>query len=177
MSIRMPAPPRATGARLSLRVLALPIAAMVFAGLVLPTEAAAAATDPPANDAITNATVITSLPYTASQDSINATTNTGGIPDPTPNCHPELNGYTVWYRYTPRKDATVRIQVTGGDMFPPIVSVYKRHGTTLTAVDCISESNGKPIELNAHTNYYLMLASYSERPTFTITVTRELAAA
>jgi hypothetical protein len=145
------------------------------AGIGLPAQTAAADTARPVNDAVTHATVITQagLPFSATQDSLNATTDTGGIPDPAPTCADGPTGFSVWYRITPRTNVTVRLEVTGGDDFPPAINLYQRQGARLIPGDCAPASS-QPVWLHAGTTYYVMLTSYySGRPAFTFTITAQ----
>ena len=153
-------------------ILSLIFAGVLLAGTFLPAQAASAAEAAPVNDAISNATVITqaALPFSATQDSLNATVDTGGIPDPAPGCDNTTLNATVWYRFRPTTDLTVGLEVTGGDMFPPTPNIYQSQHGTLTPIGCIL--NGpKVVWLHAHTTYYIMLSGNTGRPTFTLTVT------
>jgi hypothetical protein len=126
---------------------------------------------PPANDAFTSATDIPldGLPYTATQDSLDATTDTGGVPDPASVCGP--SGFTVWYRLvTGGTGLTVTATTGGGDFFPPEVSVYRSTGNGLVPVGCGTTFGAPPLELAAGGTYYFMLSSFSGRPTFSFTV-------
>jgi HYR domain len=125
---------------------------------------------PPANDEISGATAITSLPFNATQDSLTATQNAA---DPTPSCGAP-NGYTVWYSFTPSSDMTVQANTTGGDFFPPIATAYSgppgaTPASPLTEAAC--STSGLQMNLTAGTTYYFMLGSYaSPRPSFTFTL-------
>ena len=129
---------------------------------------------PPANDEITNATPIGTLPFTATQDNINATRNPS---DPTLSCHPPSGGtkYTVWYSYIPNANGTIQATTSGGSPYSPAPTAYTgpanaTPASPLTEVAC--STYGGPLQLNviAGTTYYFMLGSYSPLPAFTFTV-------
>lgn len=134
---------------------------------VAPMGGASAQDTPPANDSIRSASVIGALPFTASQDTLTATSNTDGIPDPAPICSPGT-GFTVWYRFATAASAvTISASADSPDGFPPLIDVYRRDSTGLTPVGCAT--NGA-VQLLRHGTYFFMLDSFTPRPTFTFTV-------
>ena len=127
---------------------------------------------PASNDEITNATPVGPLPFSATQDSLNATRNPS---DPTPSCSTSINNYTVWYSYTPSADGLIQVTTSGGDFFPPTPTAYSgpanaTPNSPLTEVGC---STFLPLQVNATagTTYYFMVGSNSPRPSFTLDVT------
>jgi hypothetical protein len=64
----------------------------------------------PANDNFANATTVSSLPFSDSQDLSTATTESG---------EPLQCGtrQTVWYQFTPSSDVVVRATTTGSNFF------------------------------------------------------------
>ena len=135
---------------------------------VAPMGSASAQDAPPANDSIRSATVIDALPFTASQDTLTATSNTDGVPDPAPICS-SGTGFTVWYRFATAASAvTISANADSPDGFPPLIDIYRRDSTGgLTPVGCAT--NGA-VHLRAHGTYFVMLDSFTPRPTFTLTV-------
>jgi hypothetical protein len=116
--------------------------------VVAPTSRALAA--PPANDLIENATTITALPFTATQDSTDGTVSPS---DPQSSCG-LVSPYTLWYSYTAATDGVIRARASS--MFPsPMVTVYEGSPGSLTEVGCAGES----ISVAAGTSYYLMVAA------------------
>jgi hypothetical protein len=124
------------------------------------------------NDSFAAPTVIglADLPYTTTQDSLNATTNTDGITDPAPVCDAGA-GFTVWYKLTTGSTPfTVRATTGLGEFFPPSVNIYRLAGGSLVPAGC---GDSSAVQLQANTTYYFMLSSISGRPTFSFTVQAE----
>jgi hypothetical protein len=95
-------------------------AALMLGFSAVITAGPAMAAAPPANDDIANATPVTAVPFTATQDSLTATQ---GPSDPTPSCG-ATSGSSVWYSYTPTADGTILAETSGGDLFPPLITAY-----------------------------------------------------
>lgn len=106
--------------------------------LAIPGVAHAA---PPANDDFANAVAVTEpLPFTATQDTSEATTEAS---------EPTVKQYgcgfiaaTVWYSYTPSADTVVSADTIGSD-FDTVLAVWQ--GTdldSLTLVACVDDSRG-----------------------------------
>jgi hypothetical protein len=125
---------------------------------------------PPTNDDISGATVIGSLPFTATQDSLTATS---APTDPTPSCGAP-NGYSVWYSYTPATDGLIQISTSAADGFPAEATAYSgparaTAASPLTEVGC---STFLPLQVSATagTTYYFLLGSNLPASTFTLQV-------
>jgi hypothetical protein len=143
---------------------------LMFAGVGVTAGPAVAAVGPPVNDSVTAPVTFgqTDLPFSYTEDSLTATADTGGKPDPASPCG--SSGHSVWFRFTPTTDLTARVDVTGGDGFPPIVDVYRRSAAGLTGLSC--PTSGGPVWFKGGGTYYFMLSSsFDGRPTFTFTVT------
>jgi len=137
---------------------------MGVALLLLCTTVAQAA---PAHDEITNATVITALPFT--DDPLYTTAATTAADDPF--CHGR--GHTVWYVVTPTADLSVIVH-TFGSKYDTTVSVYTGTPGALTQLACNDDSyvNGAFRSLQsrvvfsavAGTTYYIMVGSWDSTP-------------
>ena len=150
------------------RCIAAVAAAVLLVASGIMAGSAGAAT-PPANDDIGGATGIGSLPFSATQDSLTATS---ASTDPTPSCGAP-NGSSVWYSFTPSADETITASTSGGDGFPPIVTAYTgsagaTDASVLTEAAC-STSNLQ-FNVTGGTTYYFLLGSFTPRPSFTFTV-------
>lgn len=90
---------------------------------------------PPPNDAIAHATVITGLPYSASEDTTGATT----VPsDPACVVPPTA---TVWYRFTPPASGSIEARAFSSS-YGTTVSAYTGSPGALTSVACGFGSTG-----------------------------------
>lgn len=100
----------------------------------------------PANDAAPNAKTISSLPFTQTLDVRGA----GNVGEPTsPWCG--MLEHTVWYRFTPSSDMTLKVDVLKSDMYQPAVAVFR--GGSLTPLSC--SSYGKlAFQAKAGVTYY-----------------------
>ena len=84
---------------------------------------------PPANDDFAAATVISSLPFTGSVDTLTATTE----PDEPLDCGFYSKRQTVWYEFTPTADTFVVANTGGGDSSSLMIAVYE--GTSLSDLE------------------------------------------
>lgn len=98
----------------------LAVALLAAASLVLPGSAAAAA--PPPNDHVANATIVTSVPFTDTVDTSEATFF--GEPGTFFNA-----GYTVWYSFTPSEFLAVEVNTVGTN-YDTLLEVYVRDPET-----------------------------------------------
>jgi len=120
----------------------------------------------PANDVFANATVITALPRTLSQDAFGATVSTS---DPTPSCSTGGRVNTVWYRYTPATTQALRIS-TGGSGYDTILAIYSGNEGGLSEVACGDDltANDKTslatFIASAGTTYDIMIAKWNNTP-------------
>ena len=108
---------------------------------------------PPANDNFANATAITSLPFSASVDSTDTTTEPG---EPSV-C--SLSMGTVWYSFTPTQDMAVQADILGAPS-PGVVSIYLSSGpgiSDLTFLQCASQNNPVNLNVDAGKTYYLQV--------------------
>jgi hypothetical protein len=118
---------------------------------------------PPVNDDIANATPVTSVPFTATQDSLTATQNAN---DPSPSCG-SPNQFTVWYSFTPTASGAISVTTTAADGNPPTATAYSgppqaTATTPLTEVSCSGANSGLKLNVTAGTTYYFMLGSFDE---------------
>ena len=126
-----------------------------------------------ANDCFENATVITSLPFSADQSITNATAESLD-PDQTCIGYPTPRSFTrsVWFRYTPTVNGRVKFEVDANDpnRFDSIMSAYTGTLGSLTQVACSDDITGDPynfrsiFELNVTggTSYYVMVTQWAD---------------
>ena len=114
---------------------------------------------PLANDFFADASVVSSLPFSDSGSTLDATTESG---EPQP-CWGI--GSTVWYRFTPASDVAVQAQTAGSD-FDTVLAVYTGASlATLSLVGC--DDDGGPdltsvltFQAQAGVTYYIQAGGY-----------------
>lgn len=133
------------------------VIALALGAFVMPSAAVAA---PPGNDDFANATVIdpSSLPYSASVDNTEATTETG---EPL-QCVSPPPDKTVWYSFTPNADMVLRADTAGSD-FSSFLEVFQSTGPGfggLSGLQC--QFFGSPVifSASAGTTYYFQAAAF-----------------
>ncbi len=122
---------------------------------------------PPANDLIENATPITTLPFTATQDSADATSSST---DPSSAC---IGGVlpTVWYSFTTTTDGLIEAGTTGG--FSTFLTIYEGQPGSLSQVTCTFGAQSVTVPVTKGTTYYLSVVPL-QHDTFTLDVTELL---
>jgi hypothetical protein len=116
--------------RLAVRCLAVLVAGLAAVLAFVPTAMAA----PPSNDDIANAVAVTSLPFSDTRSTVEATEA------PTdPSCAGA--GPTVWYAVTLKKDATVTAS-TAGSSYDTTLSAYTGTPGSLTQIACNDDFTG-----------------------------------
>jgi PKD repeat protein len=128
-------------------MLGLVLSVVSFAAIGIPA-AAQAATVP--NDSFADATVISSLPFSTTEDTTGATSDPSD-PDPGPaGCN--TSGGSVWFSFTPSADMTLQADA-GGDS----LSVWTGTQGSLTMVTCSGPDNpGISFPTTSGTTYYIM---------------------
>lgn len=87
---------------------------------------------PPANDDFADATVITTLPFSGSVDTVTATSE-----QDEPDCGRGGIAASAWYRYTPGEDTILVVNTAGTDFSKAAVGVYMGNDLgSLTTVAC-----------------------------------------
>ncbi len=134
----------------------LATAAMLMASGLLVATTGAVSAAAPSNDRFGNATVISSIPFTDSVDTTEATT-TGVNPD----CAGDSN--TVWYSFTPSVDGQMSATTVGSD-FDTTLSVYIGDANDLIMIACNDDAghgfhSAVLFQATAATTYYLMAGS------------------
>jgi hypothetical protein len=126
-------------------------AAVVIISLILLTVTAITAlADAPGNDNYADATVITTFPFTDSQNLTEATTEPG---DPW-TCGGNVN--SIWYRYTPDNDSGIRISV--GAEYYATLAIYRLDNDVLTSIDCrVYDHFSTNINVTSGKTYYFEL--------------------
>jgi hypothetical protein len=104
----------------------------------------------PPNDSITNATRITSLPYTNQISTAGATTG----PEDLSYCYYYLYN-TVWYSLTPSQSGRIGFSTAGSD-YTALVNVFKGAPGALQVASC-----GTNFDAVAGQTYYFMVGSYN----------------
>lgn len=105
----------------------------------------------PANDNFGNATTVSSLPFSDSQDLSTATTDPG---------EPLFCGtqQTDWYSFTPSSDVVVNATTVGSSVFSTNISVFRQDGSGfggLTFLGCGQFGNSIQFHAHAGTTYYI----------------------
>jgi hypothetical protein len=137
-----------------LRSLAVTLLVLVGAG----TSAALAA--PPPNDAFVNATTITSLPFSDTQNTVEATTE----PDD-PDCYG--NGPTVWYAFTPGTNMRIAANTFGSD-YDTTLSVYTGGPGSFNQIACNDDAGSLQsrvvFDASAGETYFFMAGAFFGGP-------------
>ena len=110
------------------------------------------------NDTYQKAIVIDSLPYSNTQDTVDAKSSKA---DPLPSC--QNVGHTVWYTFTPSTDATITADTFGSD-YDTVLTVYTRSRGKFTEVACNDDTATNlqsEVTFNATTGttYYIMVSA------------------
>ena len=142
--------------RLTRRIAATAAVGAIVTILLAPPAFAA----PPDNDDFENATVISALPFTDTEDTTDATTAADD-----PDCFG--NGHSVWYEFTPSEDVTL-VALTSGSDYDTTLSAYTGTRGSLDQIACNDDSNGLQsriqFDANSGTTYWLMVASCCDSP-------------
>src|SRR5436190_22652835 len=135
-----------------MRKLFLPlIAALALAAVAFPATALAA---PPANDDFAVATPISSLPFSESVNTVEATSEPGE-PGGCSN-----GSVTVWYAFTPSTDGAFRVD-TGASNYTNVIDVYSGSSlNALTFVGCGYSFQPVTFHATSGTTYYIQVAGY-----------------
>jgi hypothetical protein len=122
-------------------------------GLAAPAYAAA-----PSNDLISNATVVSTLPYTDSSSTVEATHSSDEPTDCT-------SAPSIWYRYTPSANEFVQADTIGSGFDTKLAAFSMSRRGALVPLGCDDDSAGYPasllrLQLTARTTYYFMVSGY-----------------
>lgn len=114
----------------------------------------------PSNDDIATPIVITSLPYTNTQDTTDATS----LGDPVTCGYSLGDAHSVWYRIMPSLSGTLLAGTLGSD-YDTVLSVFTGAPGSLTLLACNDDWGGVrqssvKFTVTAVTTYYLEVASY-----------------
>ena len=95
-------------------------------------------TEPPANDECATAITVGPLPFT---DSVNTTTAVVNPNDPVLACADGGGGKTVWYKFTPTNNTTVRVSTLGStpDDYDTVLGVFTGSCGDLTEILCTDD--------------------------------------
>jgi hypothetical protein len=120
-----------------------------------PTVLAAA----PSNDDFNAAVPFSALPYDATADTTDATSDPD---DPFPSCTPPTS-HTVWYAFTPSSTVDVTANTFGSD-YDTTLSVWTGTRTALSEVACNDDSGSLQSRVGftavSGTTYFLMVGSF-----------------
>lgn len=123
-------------------------------------------TPPPSNDDIGSPIVITTKPYTNTQDTFGATQASD---DPAmPMCNLNPAEATVWYRYTPVQSGVLSADTIGSD-YDTVLAVWRGTRGNLTLVACNDDRSMNPhdqdseivADLTAGIPYYIMAGKWT----------------
>jgi len=126
------------------------IMALVLTFLVYRASPGFAST-PPVNDDFSNATLITTTPFTTSEDTTAATT----APDDPATCGTPNN--TVWFAVTP--SASGVIVAIPSASYPAVISAYTGLEGALSQVACGAELSTTQWTVTAGVTYHIMVSS------------------
>jgi PKD repeat protein len=120
--------------------------------------------DPPGNDDFDSPTVISTLPFTAEQDTSSATRT---VDDPFRDCTNSTVARSVWFTYTAAEDGLLRFG-TAGSAQDPAVSAYTGERGDLRPAgggDCARDPrNPATLRITAGTTYHLMVSDDDRTP-------------
>ncbi|MCY1059326.1 hypothetical protein [Nannocystis sp. SCPEA4] len=129
--------------------------------MLLFLAARTASAQPPPNDNFANATVVPGLPYTDTEDTVDATREAG---EPQPTC--VTNSHTVWYSFTPDADVSVDANTVGSD-YDTTLTVYTGTFPSLTEIACnddidpsINVQSALTFSATAGETYYIQVGSF-----------------
>jgi hypothetical protein len=130
---------------------------IVLVSLLLTLTPGKAWAAPPANDDFDNASVVSSLPFS---DSLNTTEATTSGDDPT--CAGKTVGYSLWYRITPDQNMEIRAN-TFGSNYDTLLGIYTGSRESLNEMVCNDDSAGyqSSVQFNAlgGETYFLMVGN------------------
>jgi hypothetical protein len=133
---------------------------LAVAVLALVMAQASAASAQPANDDFDNAIEVTGLPFSDTQNTVDATTA-----DDDPDC--AGNGHTVWYAFTPDEDARISADTFGSD-YDTTLSVYTGDLGSLSQIACNDDTNSLQSRVTfdavAGETYYFMIGACCDGP-------------
>lgn len=122
----------------------------------------------PTNDDFQNAVVISRLPFT---HSVNTTTATAAPDDPSNRC--EIEGHTVWYKFSATKNTRVNL-FSGASSYDPGVAVFTRADGQFTLVGCNFIPSSMTFNAIAGTTYYIMVGSTFEETSGNLVLTADV---
>jgi hypothetical protein len=141
---------RTRARRVAAAVLAMVAALAVGMIAAGSTASSASAQAVVANDDWDDATIVTGVPYQASENTIDATTAVDE--------DPFWLKKTVWFSFTPTEDRVVAIHTAGSD-YATDLFVYSGPRESRTNVDCYYISEGQQCGLQAGTTYHMMVSA------------------
>ncbi len=125
--------------------------ALLLGSLIAPSTAFAQS---PANDDITNATVVTGVPF--ADGPINTSEATAAVNDPQ-DCH---NNGSTWYTFTPTTDTSIEVNTIGSN-YDTTLGVYAGSPESLSLIGCNDDVYGLQsavrFEAAANTTYFFMV--------------------
>lgn len=129
---------------------------------VAPLSAGVAVAVPPDNDDFDTARVVSTVPFT---DTVDTTEATSAADDPEPEC--VGTGRTVWYSFTPSTNARVAADTFGSD-YDTTLSVYTGSRGDLTELACNDDAESLQSRVTfdavAGETYFLMAGSFFAEP-------------
>jgi hypothetical protein len=122
------------------------LAGLVVAGLVVVAPAAAA---PPANDTFAGAVTISTLPFSDTVDTTEATTDADDA-NANANCGAPATDASVWYAFTPASATGVSVDVSASDYNAGVIVVTGSPGSFGLVASCANplSSNAVPVVKN-----------------------------
>ncbi|MBZ0284022.1 MAG: DUF11 domain-containing protein [Anaerolineae bacterium] len=114
------------------------------------------------NDLFANATSISSLPFSITQNVYSSTTSTT---DPSPVCNQWIPANSVWFRYTAPSDQSVLVDLAGSQI-SVITAVYTGSEGALTEIACNKENSGARLGFRASAGltYHILVTYHESQP-------------
>lgn len=117
------------------------------------------------NDLFANATNISNLPFSITQNVYSSTISTT---DPSPVCNQWVPANSVWFRYTAPGDQSVLIDLAGSQI-SVIMAVYTGSEGALTEIACNKEASGARLGFRASAGVtYHILVTHHESQSVTL---------
>ena len=146
------------------------------------SSAQAFAPPPPPNDNFSNATEITSMPFTESTDYLTAATTEESDPAIV-QCNTDQGLNSIWYSYTPGADGILTLDTFGSVQFDTLLAVWTYNGGTFTHVSCNDDATENASLQSAiatyvygGTTYYIEIVQFGQAPQSSPGATSPLAA-
>ncbi len=120
---------------------------------------------PPANDEIENAVIVSTSPYSTTQDTTSASSANDDPNFPCAYGGPRQGSGSVWYKYTPAQSGLLDVNTVDSG-FDTILGIWTGARGSLTNIACDDDSGGsltsllEDVAVNQGVSYYIEAASW-----------------